>query len=71
MPSEPLAITLNGEPAQVASGTTIADLLQQLATPAFGVAVERNRGVVRRAQHAATAIEPGDVIEIVQFVGGG
>jgi sulfur carrier protein len=35
------------------------------------VAVERNREVVPRAEHAATLLAEHDVIEIVHFVGGG
>ncbi|MGH7295350.1 MAG: sulfur carrier protein ThiS [Polyangiaceae bacterium] len=35
------------------------------------VAVEVNREVVPRARHAEHAIAPGDVIEVVHFVGGG
>jgi sulfur carrier protein len=33
--------------------------------------VERNREVVPRAQHGATKLTGGDVIEIVHLVGGG
>lgn len=66
-----LTVTLNGESRQFGAGLTVAELLQQLGVPAFGVAVERNRQVVRRADHAATALADGDTIEIVQFVGGG
>lgn len=66
-----LTVTLNGESRQFSAGLTVAELLQQLGVPAFGVAVERNRQVVRRADHAATALADGDSIEIVQFVGGG
>lgn len=66
-----IAITLNGEPRQLAAGCSVADLLRDLGVASFGVAVERNRAVVRRADHAATLIDAGDVIEIVQFVGGG
>jgi thiazole synthase len=35
------------------------------------VAVELNRGLVTRAQHAETPISEGDVLEIVTLVGGG
>ncbi len=66
-----ISITLNGEPKQVPAGLSVATLLSDLGVASFGVAVERNRAVVRRADHPHTAIEPGDVIEIVQFVGGG
>ena len=64
-------IELNGEPTELPAGLTVAGLLERLGVPAFGVAVERNRAVVRRADHAACVLEEGDRIEVVQFVGGG
>lgn len=66
-----IQVTLNGEATQLPAGLTVADLLVRLGVPTFGVAVERNRAVVRRADHAATPIAPGDEIEVVTFVGGG
>lgn len=66
-----ITITLNGEPHTLPSDTTVAALLAQLGTPEFGAAVERNRAVVRKKDHALTALQAGDVVEIVQFVGGG
>lgn len=70
-PNPTIRIVLNGEPSDEPAGQTVADLLQRLKTPAFGVAVERNRQVVRRADHATTPVLEGDHIEIVTFVGGG
>ncbi|WP_233104091.1 sulfur carrier protein ThiS [Haliangium ochraceum] len=35
------------------------------------VAVERNREVVPRAEHASTTLSDGDTLEVVGFVGGG
>jgi sulfur carrier protein len=62
---------VNGELRSVAVGHTVADLLRDLDIRSVAVAVERNREVVRRAQHAETRLADGDVIEVVQFVGGG
>jgi len=66
-----IRIVVNGETLEVPVGLTVTDLLAHLAVPVLGVAVERNRRVVRRAEHEACAIEEGDIVEIVQFVGGG
>ncbi len=71
LPPDPITITLNGEPHALAAGTTVAALLSDLGTPQFGAAVERNRAVVRKKDHALTVLQAGDVVEIVQFVGGG
>ena len=46
-------------------------LLEELAATGPGVAVERNREVVRRAEYAACVLQPGDEVEIVRLVGGG
>ena len=69
--TDPVTITLNGEPRDVPPGTTVAALLESLRIPARGSAVERNRELVPRRDHAAATLEPGDRIEIVTLVGGG
>ncbi len=66
-----IGIVVNGEALEVPAGLHVAALLVHLAVPVLGVAVEHNRRIVRRAEHEACAIEAGDTIEIVQFVGGG
>lgn len=66
-----VSITLNGEERRVAAGCTVADLVAALGLKATQVAVERNRELVRRADHAATVLAPGDQLEVVTFFGGG
>ena len=66
-----LRITVNGEPREVPAGTTVRGLVEALGLGEGPVAVERNREVVRRREHATTALVAGDVVEIVHFVGGG
>jgi len=48
----------------------VSQLVAQLGIVGL-VAVERNKLLVPRAQHANTVIHEGDVLEIVHFVGGG
>jgi sulfur carrier protein len=62
---------LNGETASVPEGSTVAAFLDSLGLPQKGVAVERNREIVPKSAYAGTVLQPGDRIEIVQFVGGG
>jgi sulfur carrier protein len=70
--SEPsIDITVNGQPRTVPAGTTVTDLLLALGLTDRRVAVERNRDVVPRAEHGTTALEAGDQLELVTFVGGG
>jgi thiamine biosynthesis protein ThiS len=63
--------TVNGERKDLPDGLTVAELLRHLGVRAERVAVERNGAVVTRARHADEALAPGDVLEIVTFVGGG
>jgi len=66
-----LQITVNGEPREVASGMTIADLLEELDLRPKFVAVERNRELVPRARHAECKLAENDELEVVTLVGGG
>jgi len=66
-----ISIQVNGENRQVAPGTTVEDLLRELALPPGRVAIERNLEILPRPQWAGTRIEPKDRYEIVHFVGGG
>lgn len=69
--SERIAVVINGETRTVAQGTTVAALVEELGLGDRRVAVERNREVVPRAQHATTVLAAGDRVEVVTFVGGG
>jgi sulfur carrier protein len=64
-------ITVNGEARQVDPSTTVAVLLEVLGVPRQATAVEVNRQIVPRSQHAARPLVEGDVVEIVTLVGGG
>jgi len=63
--------TVNGEPLDLPEGLTVAALLQRLGVQGDRVAVERNGEVVKQARHGEQELAPGDVLEIVTFVGGG
>ena len=69
MPAQ-LNLTVNGESRRAAPGS-IADLVRTLELDPAKVAVERNGLIVPRSTLAAVALEEGDVLEIVHFVGGG
>jgi len=64
-------VVVNGQRRAVAPGTTVATLIAELGLAGRRVAVERNRDVVPRARHGEVALEPGDRLELVTFVGGG
>lgn len=50
---------------------TLAALVETLGMKADRVAVELNREIVARDRWAETALNEGDQLEIVHFVGGG
>lgn len=66
-----MRVELNGEPKELAEGTTLLALIEQLSLAPERVAVELNRDVVRRPDWPATRLNNGDRVEIVHFVGGG
>lgn len=66
-----IKVSVNGEAIDLPAGSTIAELLEQLRLDKARVAVEHNRRVVPRAEHAALRLNHGDHLEIVTFVGGG
>jgi thiamine biosynthesis protein ThiS len=66
-----MRITVNGAPAEVPADVTIRELVSHLGFVEGPVAVEVNRAVVPRAQHAQRRVAAGDQVEIVHFVGGG
>ena len=66
-----MQVTINGEVRDLPPGLTLAGLLQHLELTQGLVAIERNREVVPRREHASVLLQPGDVLELVQFVGGG
>lgn len=64
-------ILANGESRRVTRGTTVSDFLTVHGLSPDLVVVERNGAILRRADLDVTALQPGDALEIVHFVGGG
>ena len=66
-----MKIVLNGEPREFSAGQTLKTLLEQLNIPDGRVACEVNLKIIRRAYYAETSLKEGDVVEIIQAIGGG
>ena len=66
-----MEISLNGAARDVPEGVTVAQLILHLGLGDGPVAVEINRAIVPRAEHAVRRVSPGDAVEVVHFVGGG
>ncbi|HEY2525484.1 MAG TPA: sulfur carrier protein ThiS [Candidatus Binataceae bacterium] len=65
------AIQLNGEPYTVESDPGLPALLERMKMRRGRVAVEINRIVIPRAQYDSVSLKEGDVVEVINFVGGG
>ena len=66
-----LQILCNGQPQEVAPGTTLARLLEDLTLPADSVVAEINKKIIDRDQYATLKLAQGDQVELIRFVGGG
>lgn len=64
-------MTVNGETVTIAEGTTLTDFLNANNYNVSRIAVERNDEIVPKAEYSSVILAPEDVLEIVQFVGGG
>ena len=63
-------VTLNGEPYPLDQQTTLAELAERMGVRGR-YAIEVNGKIVPKSTHASHYVCDGDVIEIVQAIGGG
>ncbi len=70
-PDRGMTIRLNGRSHEAPSGATVLALLETVGLAPGQVAVEVNGRVVPRTEYARLALQADDVVEVVQFVGGG
>jgi sulfur carrier protein len=66
-----MQIQLNGEPYVLPDETTLAGLLAARGVNPLYTAVEVNREIISRPQHATLVLRPNDHVEVVTLVGGG
>jgi sulfur carrier protein len=67
-----MKLTINGESREFQrESLTVAALLAEMGLAGRPVAVELNREVVFKRDHAFTLLRDGDRIELVTMVGGG
>ncbi|HVS15320.1 MAG TPA: sulfur carrier protein ThiS [Thermoanaerobaculia bacterium] len=70
--SEPTcSIVVNGDPLEIAPGSTVLGLLEALDRDPRTVAIELNGEVLPRRVFAEVELGAGDRIEVVRFVQGG
>ncbi len=66
-----LRVKLNGEPRELADGSTIVQAVAELTAAPAGVAAAVNGDVIPRGSWAATLLRDGDQVEVVTAVQGG
>ena len=66
-----MKVIANGDPVELADGSTVDALLVALGLGGRWVVVERNREPVARADFPALVLAEGDRIELVRAVAGG
>jgi sulfur carrier protein len=64
-------VMVNGQPREVAAGTTVAQLVAAVTDLATGVAAAVNGEVVPRRSWPGTQLRDGDRVEVVTAVQGG
>ncbi|MDX1452298.1 MAG: sulfur carrier protein ThiS [Oleiphilaceae bacterium] len=66
-----MQIILNGEAYELDAKSSIADLCVRLQLEGKRFAVEVNREIIPRGEHATFMLKEQDHVEIVQAIGGG
>lgn len=69
--SSTILVRLNGDDREVPAGLSVHALLESLDLKPEMIVVERNRDILKRDAYADVQVSPGDVLELVHFVGGG
>ncbi|MEV7723768.1 sulfur carrier protein ThiS [Streptomyces sp. NPDC087917] len=66
-----MTISVNGEPREIAAGTTLDAVVASLSAAPSGVAAALNETVVPRGQWSRTPVGEGDRVEVLTAVQGG
>jgi len=66
-----MEIRLNGKSREVADGTTVSRLLEELKLQPLRVAVQVNLDIIARERYGEVVFGPGDTVEILTFMAGG
>jgi len=66
-----MKIFCNGQAREIASGTTLQALLDELNLELDSVVAEINKQIIDRDQYDQTILAEQDQVELIRFVGGG
>ena len=70
-PTSAITIIANGQPRAIKAGSTIADLLQELAIAPARIVAQLDGVIVPRSDFAQSILQEGCQLELVTLVGGG
>lgn len=66
-----MTLNVNGTAKDIPDASSVADLLVTLDLAKSPCAVEVNKRLITKRDHATTTLRPRDTVEIVTLVGGG
>ena len=66
-----MQLTVNGRASEVADGTTLLELIEQLGLRPGSVVVEHNGTALLRGELGGAVLADGDRLELVRAVAGG
>ena len=66
-----MLLTVNGAEREVADGTTLVQLVEQLGLRVGSVVVEHNGTALLRSEVETASLADGDALELVRAVAGG
>ena len=66
-----MRVTVNGRERELGEGATVTRLMAEFGLDPARTVAEVNRAIVPRDAYDATALNAGDVVELVELVGGG
>jgi len=66
-----MRVTVNGDVRELRDGVSVEEFVRELGFAARCIAVALNLDVLPRAEYGTRRLREGDVVEIVQFIGGG
>lgn len=64
-------IKINGETREGFDGKTVGEALAALGYKAAYIAVELNGNIIKKENYPSMTLNNGDLMEVVNFVGGG
>lgn len=66
-----MQVTLNGVPAELATGLSVADVVPMLTSRTSGIAVACNGNVVPKSGWSSLIVNAGDQVDVLTAVQGG